>query len=216
MNAEKTLATIYEKKIIAIVRKIPPSDMEILMRALLEGGISCIEVTFDHESPRGHARTLESIAGLKKAFGDSILLGAGTVLTAQDVRLATEAGAGFILSPNTDPSVIGETKRQGAVSVPGAYTPTEILRAWQLGADIVKLFPASAGGPSYIKAVRGPLPHIPLSAVGGVNTENIADFLAAGACCAGVGGNLANSSWVASGEFARITQAARDYTEKLK
>jgi 2-dehydro-3-deoxyphosphogluconate aldolase/(4S)-4-hydroxy-2-oxoglutarate aldolase len=216
MNAEKTLATIYEKKIIAIVRKIPPDSMEMLMRALLEGGVCCIEVTFDHETSRGHAQTLESIARLKKAFGDSILLGAGTVLAARDVQLAVEAGAGFILSPNTDAAVIGETKRQRAVSIPGAYTPTEILRAWQLGADIVKLFPASIGGIAYLRAVRGPLPHIPLAAVGGVNADNIADFLAAGARCAGVGGNLAGAAWALSREFGKITQAAREYTEKLK
>jgi 2-dehydro-3-deoxyphosphogluconate aldolase/(4S)-4-hydroxy-2-oxoglutarate aldolase len=216
MYTQQTLQTIYDKKIIAIVRKIPSGKMKALAEALLAGGINCLEITFDHETPGGIEETLKSISLVKKAFGVSILLGAGTVLSAGEVLLAVREGASFILSPNTDEAVIGETKRQGAVSIPGAYTPTEIVRAWQLGADVVKVFPASIGGPDYIKAIRGPLPHIPLSAVGGVNADNAADFLAAGVKCLGVGGNLANAKWAAEGQFDKIAQAAREYTEKLK
>ena len=141
----------------------------------------------------------------------SDLFGAGTVTTIEMLNLAKEAGAGFIVSPDCNPEVIKATVEAGMVSMPGAMTPTEILTAYRAGADFVKVFPTAGLGSAYIKAVRGPLNHIRLLAVGGVNEKNIADFLAAGCVGAGVGGNLVNKNWIANGEWDKITALAREF-----
>lgn len=210
-----TLAALRERKVVAIVRGIPRSSVVDLARALLAGGVSCIEVTYDQSSPSPD-ETLGSIADLAQTLAGEMLVGAGTVMSPEQVREAAKAGAQYIISPNADAEVIGETKRLGLVSMPGALTPTEIAAAAKAGADMVKVFPVSQLGPDYIKAVRGPLSHIPLVAVGGVNAANLASFLKAGAVGAGVGGNLVSKSLVAAGKFGEITAAAREYAEALR
>ena len=211
--AQSVLERIYEEKIIAIVRGIPSGKIAALAQALAEGGVSCIEVTFDQTNPE---ETLTSLRTIKSELGDRICLGAGTVMTVEQVEQAAQAGAEYMISPNVDEAVIRATKALGKVSIPGAMTPTETAFAYQCGADIVKLFPAGLLGPAYIKAVKAPLKHIPVSAVGNITIENCADFIQAGAVGVGVGGNLVSALLVKEGCFSQITATARAYREKLR
>ena len=211
--AQSVLERIYEEKIIAIVRGIPSGKIAALAQALAEGGVSCIEVTFDQTNPE---ETLTSLRTIKSELGDRICLGAGTVMTVEQVEQAAQAGAEYMISPNVDEAVIRATKALGKVSIPGAMTPTETAFAYQCGADIVKLFPAGLLGPAYIKAVKAPLKHIPVSAVGNITIENCADFIQAGAVGVGVGGNLVSALLVNEGCFSQITATARAYREKLR
>lgn len=211
--SHSVLETILESKVIAIVRGIPSGQISNLAQAIRAGGLRCIEVTFDHAAPGGLKDTLAAIRVLRDT---DMCVGAGTVMSPEEVRLAKEAGASYIISPNTDPAVIRETKSLGLVSIPGAMTPSEAAEAWSLGADLVKLFPAGVLGPAYIKALKAPLKHIPVTAVGGVTPENTPDFLAAGCVGVGVGGNLVSPRLVAEGRWEEITAAARAYAEAVR
>ena len=211
--AQSVLERIYEEKIIAIVRGIPSTQIVDLARALAEGGVSCIEVTFDQTAPE---ETLTSLRAIKSQLGDMICLGAGTVMTVEQVEQAAQAGAEYMISPNVDEAVIRATKALGKISIPGAMTPTETAFAYQCGADIVKLVPAGLLGPAYLKAVKAPLKHRPVSAVGNITIENCADFIHAGAVGVGVGGNLVSALLVKEGHFDKITATARAYREKLR
>ena len=207
---------ILEEKVVAIVRGFDPKTVVELAKAYVAGGVRCIEVTFDQTSVENQKRTAETIRLLKDTMGDSVCVGAGTVMTAEQVRMAAEAGAEYMISPNVDEDVIRETKRLGKVSIPGAMTPSEIASAYKLGGDIIKLFPANEVGLSYIKAIKAPLKHIPLMATGGVRPANAADYLAAGSSALGVGGDLVNKTWIAAGEFDKIAQAAKAYKDAIK
>ncbi|MDO4547436.1 MAG: bifunctional 4-hydroxy-2-oxoglutarate aldolase/2-dehydro-3-deoxy-phosphogluconate aldolase [Clostridia bacterium] len=211
----RVLDIITEQRVIAIARCVPRQEIENLARAIGEGGLSCIEVTFDHSGDEGIKNTLESIRALKTRFGDSMAIGAGTVLSEDEVDMAADAGAEYIISPDTVPEVIKRTRSLNLISIPGAMTPSEIHRAYDLGANLVKLFPASCLGTAYIKAVRGPLPHIPLLATGGINPENIGQYLAAGALGAGVGGNLVSLKLIQQGRFDEITRTAEAYARAV-
>ena len=195
----------------AIVRGVYGQDALDLASALYAGGIELLEVTFDQSKPESLNRTSDTVKLLCRELGDKMYFGAGTVTTIEMLNHAKEAGAGFIVSPDCNPEVIKATVEAGMVSMPGAMTPTEILTAYRAGADFVKVFPTAGLGSAYIKAVRGPLNHIRLLAVGGVNEKNIADFLAAGCVGAGVGGNLVNKNWIANGEWDKITALAREF-----
>lgn len=212
---ETLLQKIFDKKIIAIVRGVPARDMLRVAQALLDGGVSMMEITFDHSREGGVAETLASLEIVKKEMGDRMNIGAGTVLTARDAAAAHARGAEYIISPNVDAEVIAKTRELGMLSMPGALTPTEVVAAHKLGGDVIKVFPAGLWGTGYIKALCGPLPHIPLAAVGGVTAENIVDFLKAGARCAGIGGNLVDAAKVARGDFAAITDAARAFSGRV-
>lgn len=212
----KVLEQIKRDKIIAIVRGIKSEKIVPLAEALWKGGVTCIEVTFDQSSEAGLKETLASIRALKEAAGDRVCVGAGTVLSPEQVREAVQAGAEYIISPNVDETVIRETKELGKISIPGALTPSEVAAAWKQGADIVKLFPAGQFGPSYIKALKAPLSHIPVTAVGGINPDNCADFIRAGAVGVGCGGNLVSKKLVEAGEFEKITETARQYKRALE
>jgi len=213
--SQKVLDAILKGKIVAIVRGIPTDGMVKLAEAMYAGGITCIEVTFDQSSPEKIAETQKSIAAIKAAMGDKMCVGAGTVMNVEQVHLAAEAGAEYMISPNTDEEVIKETKKLGLVSIPGALTPTEAAFAYKCGADIVKLFPAGVFGPGYIKAVKAPLKHIPVTAVGGVNPQNCVEFFKAGCVGVGVGGNLVSPKLVAEGKFDEITAVAKEYTDAI-
>ena len=176
----------------------------------------CLESTFDHLLPDPIADNCEKLRAIRRAFGKEICLGVGTTLTVEEVQAACDAGAEYVISPSTKPAVIRETRRLGMVSIPGAMTPTEVCAAWDEGADIVKLFPAGELGLGYIKAVRGPLRHIPMSAVGGVKPENVKDYLDAGVCGFGVGGPLVLANAVKSGDDAAIEARARLFTEAIR
>ena len=209
---EQIIQKVLDKKIVTIVRGVYGEDCVNLARALCEGGIELLEVTFDQSKPELLERTSDTIRQLVQALGDKMIFGAGTVTTVQMLELARNAGAQFVVSPDTNEEVIKATVAAGMVSMPGALTPTEIVTAHRYGADFVKLFPAGTQGVAYLKAVTAPLNHIRILAVGGVNEKNIADFLAAGAVGAGVGGNLVNKTWIANGEFDKITALAKEFT----
>jgi 2-dehydro-3-deoxyphosphogluconate aldolase/(4S)-4-hydroxy-2-oxoglutarate aldolase len=209
------LEKILEDRIIAIVRGIPSSQIESLAEALCAGGIHCIEVTFDQSSPEKLEDTAKSIKIINEKFAGRVLAGAGTVMSVEQVRMAAEAGALYMISPNVNRDVIRETKALGLVSIPGAMTPSEAAEAYEAGADVVKIFPAGQFGPGYIKAIKAPLKHIPFAAVGGVNVGNCAEFISAGCCCVGCGGNLVSAKLISEGRFAEITALAADYIKAL-
>lgn len=210
------LDIIMETRVIAIVRGIPSTQICTLARAICDGGLRCLEVTFDHSRPGGIEDTLQSIRLLSEQFKEELYIGAGTVMSAEEVAQAKEAGAEYIISPHTDEVVIRETKRLGLVSIPGAMTPSEAANAWNWGADIVKLFPAGILGPAYIAALKAPLKQIPFIAVGGITPQNAPDFLNAGCIGVGVGGNLVSPKLAAEGRLNLITQTAREYMDAVR
>lgn len=209
------LENIYKQKLIAIIRGVATKNMIATAEALLAGGMAIMEITFDHSSEAGMRESLNSIALLREKMGKSITLGAGTVLSAEQAKDAYSCGARFIISPDTRPAVIQKTKELGMLSMPGALTPSEITLAREAGADIVKLFPAGLWGLEYIRAIRAPLGHIPLSIVGGVTPENIRSFLDAGICCAGIGNSLVSAAKVSEKKFSEISEAARRFRKNL-
>ena len=215
MNHEQALSLLKETRLVAILRGIPVRQALDVAAALHDGGVRVLEFTFDHDDPDCIAHNCQRIRTVKKAFGDEMVVGCGTALTVQEVEASVEAGGQIVISPNVDESVIAKTKALGAISMPGALTPTEIVTAYHAGADIVKLFPAGELGLGYIKAVRGPLGFIPMSAVGGVKPENVAEFLNAGVCGFGVGGQLVLPSAVANGDYEAIYRRAKEFTDAI-
>ena len=185
-------------------------------KALYEGGIRLMEITFDQKNPASFQATAGAIRAIGEAYAGKMMVGAGTVTTPELVELAASAGAQYIISPDVNVDVIHRTRELGLVSLPGAMTPTEVMTAHLAGADFVKLFPAGNLGISYVKAIRAPISHVKLLAVGGVNEDNVADFLHAGMVGAGVGGNLANKKWIEAGEYDKITQTARKLLDAVK
>jgi 2-dehydro-3-deoxyphosphogluconate aldolase / (4S)-4-hydroxy-2-oxoglutarate aldolase len=210
-----TLNRIKDGKVIAIVRGIPSTSIVDLVNALLAGGVSCVEVTFDQSSTEKTKDSLKAISTIQKTFGDKVAVGAGTIMTVEQVHQAVEAGAEYIISPNINEAVIRETKKLGKVSIPGGCTPTEVANAYEYGADIVKLFPAGVLGAGYVKALKAPLKHIPLTAVGGVSPDNCRSFIEAGAIGVGCGGKLVSQKLVSEGKFDEITATARAYMDAL-
>ena len=215
MTHEEAWAVVKKERLVAILRGVPQERADGVIEALVRGGVRVLEFTFDHDRAECLAENAGKIRRAAERYGDRVLVGCGTALTVAEVEAAHEAGASLVISPNVDEAVIRRTRELGMVSMPGALTPTEIVRAWELGADIVKLFPAGELGLGYIKAVRGPLAHIPMSAVGGVKPENVEDFLNAGVCGFGVGGQLVLSAAVRSGDDAAIEARARAFTEAI-
>ena len=210
---DMVLKAVLENKIIAIVRGVYGDDVLRLSEALLQSGIRMIEVTYDQTGKAEY--TADTIRLITEHFAGDVLAGAGTVMSAEQARIAKDAGARYIISPNVKEEVIRETKKLNMVSMPGALTPTEIAAAYEMGADVVKIFPASVLGPAYIKAVKAPLKHIPVMAVGGINEKNARDYIAAGAAGVGVGGNLVNRQWVSEGKFDEIGRIARELRENV-
>ena len=205
-----TLNRILENKLIAIIRGADPDNVMRLTQALLDGGVTTIEVTMN--SPKA----LSVIGKITDEFGDQVLVGAGTVLDPETARQAILAGAKFILSPTVNIETIKLTKRYGAVCIPGAFTPTEILSAFESGGDIIKVFPGLLG-PNYIKDILGPLPQIPLLPTGGVDLENINAFLKAGAVGCGIGSALVNTKQQVTEEYLeQLTLKAKQFVSKLK
>lgn len=209
-NENNIIDAINANKIIAIIRGIDKEHIVKTAEALLAGGIKIMEITLNRSD------AVESIEMLCKTFNGKMLLGAGTVLNKKQVEEVSKAGAMFIVSPNTDREVIEQTKNLNMVSIPGALTPSEIVDARKFGADFVKVFPAGSLGPNYIKAIRAPLDNIPLLAVGGIDTENMCEFLKAGVAGLGIGGNLVDKTLISSGKYDEIRGNAAKYVKKLK
>lgn len=212
----QALESIQQTKIIAIVRGLPQKHMLELAHALCAGGITCIEVTFNQENPESWRDTAVAIEAIGTRFAETMLVGAGTVIRPEQLSLAAEAGARYIVTPNVDTDIIRRGKGMKLAMFPGALTPSEIALAYHAGADAVKLFPAGQLGPDYVKAVRAPLSHVPLMAVGGVNEKNAGDFIAAGCIGIGAGGNLVNKEWIAQGAWDRITELAMAYRRAVQ
>lgn len=204
------LQRVLDGGIVAIIRATSGEQLVNVARALHEGGIDVIEVTFTVPN------VLEILAAVRKDLGKKILLGAGTVLDPETCRAALLAGAEFIVSPSLNLDVIKLCKRYGKLVMPGAFTPTEIVTAWEAGADIVKLFPADCVGPNYLKALRGPLPQVRILPTGGVDLKTLPDFFKAGACAVGLGGQLVEKSAVESGNMTRIRELAAQYVALVK
>ena len=213
---ETVIAGIEREKVIAIVRGAGAEACRKVADALYQGGIRLMEVTFNQKDPDSFPATAGAIAEMAKAYEGRMLVGAATVTTPELVDLTAKAGLRYIISPDVNEAVIRRTRELGLVSLPGAMTPTEILTAHRAGADFVKVFPAGELGTGYLKAVRAPISHVKLLAVGGINERNAAGFLKAGAVGLGVGGNLANKEWIAAGDFDKITAAARMLLEAVQ
>jgi 2-dehydro-3-deoxyphosphogluconate aldolase/(4S)-4-hydroxy-2-oxoglutarate aldolase len=210
MSREQDLQRVTDCGIVAVVRFSAPGPLVDVVEALAAGGVTVAEVTFTVPG------ALDVIRAARQKLGDRVLLGAGTVLDPETARAAFLAGAEFIVSPAVNTEVIKVCRRYDKLVMPGAFTPTEVLTAWEAGADIVKVFPADVVGPAFFKALRGPLPQVKLMPTGGVDLTTAADFLKAGAVCLGVGGQLVDPAAVAAGDFARITDTARKYVEVVK
>ncbi len=208
-----TLGIIKESKLIAIARGLYGSKLIEASLALYRGGVRAFEVTFEQDKSIG--LTTDAISRLTEDLPADAVIGAGTVLSRSQVDEARNAGARFIISPNTDKAVIELTKQSGMVSIPGAMTPTEIVNAHTYGADIVKLFPAGVLGLEYFKAVRAPLAHIPLAAVAGITINNIRDFYNAGAVAFGISSTLYNKKSIAESDYNALIKTAQRFYEVL-
>jgi 2-dehydro-3-deoxyphosphogluconate aldolase/(4S)-4-hydroxy-2-oxoglutarate aldolase len=204
-----TLTRILNDRLVAVVRTDGAEGLNDVVSALVDGGVSVVEITLTIPD------AIPAIRRLADTFGSRILLGAGTVLDPASCHRVIDAGAAFVVSPVVRTDVIDTAKRRGVVVMPGAYTPTEILAAWDAGADVVKIFPADVLGPNYFKAVRGPLPHVRLMPTGGVDLATAGPFLDAGACCLGVGGKLVDAAAVRAKEYGKLTAVARSYRKAV-
>src|SRR5437762_13414109 len=193
MNREATLKRILDGGIVAVVRAESSASLVKVVQALAEGGVGAAEVTFTVPD------AIDVIRKVRRELGESVVLGAGTVLDPETARAALLAGAEYIVAPTVNLDVIRLCRRYDKAILPGAFTPTEVLSAWEAGADVVKVFPAEVVGPAFFKAVRAPLPQVRLMPTGGVNLETAAEFLRAGACCLGVGAQLVEPKAVAEG-----------------
>jgi 2-dehydro-3-deoxyphosphogluconate aldolase / (4S)-4-hydroxy-2-oxoglutarate aldolase len=204
-----TLSNIFQNKIVAIIRGANAEDVVKIARALNKGGIKLVELTLN--SPNA----LYAIEQVSREMGDDMVVGAGTVLDPETARAAILAGAKFILSPTVNLETIKMTKRYGAVSIPGAFTPTEILTAYENGGDVIKVFPARLGV-DYIKDIRGPLPHVPLLPTGGINLENIHEFQKGGAVGFGIGSSLVNTKKDITEDYLNeLTEKARAFVSAI-
>ena len=215
VKMNKVFEELKKTRLMVLARGVPKDVLLKAVAALKEAGVTVFESTFDHRREDCIAENADKIAALVAAFGDRMSIGAGTVLSVEEVRAAHEAGATFIVSPDTDPEVIAETKRLGMTSIPGAMTPSEIKRAYSLGADIVKLFPADDLGYHYIQNLKGPLPHIPLMATGGVNPETIPEFLSRGIMAVGTGITIFRPDLVAAEDYEGIKELARAHVDAI-
>ena len=201
---------IADGGVVAVIRLQDGSKLRAVVNALARGGITALEVTMTVP------RAIELIAEIAPSLPPGFLLGAGTVVDPDTARAAVKAGARYIVSPVFRPAVIEASHAAGAAAMPGCFSPTEILAAWDAGADVVKVFPATALGPAYFKDLKGPMPQVRLMPTGGVSLENAAEWIRAGAVAVGVGGALVDSKLVAAGDFAGITERARRFVERVR
>ena len=205
-----SLNRVLETGVVAIIRAPSSELLTDVARALFDGGIDVIEFTLTVPN------ALEILAAVKKDLGKAALIGAGTVLNLEKARAALTAGAEVIVSPALNPDVVRLCNRYDKLVMPGAFTPTEILAAWEAGGDIVKVFPSDIVGPNYLKAIKGPFPKIRLLPTGGVNLETLAEFIRAGACAVGVGSSLVDPQAIREGDFDRLRKLAGQYAQAVK
>lgn len=211
---ERVLDIMSQSGVVAIVRLADLSAALPLSQAILAGGVTALEFTLTNPA------ALEAVAAVKAALtefaGGRAVIGVGTVLNAPAVRASVEAGAEFIVSPHTDLDTLAMCQKLGVASMPGALTPTEIVTAWNAGASVVKLFPAGAFGPAYLKDIRAPLPHLKLMPTGGVNLENVGQYIKNGALAVGIGSNLVDAQVIKAGNWDRLTRTAAAYVQAVQ
>lgn len=210
MSRHADLTQVLDRGAVAIIRASSGELLVDVSKAIYAGGLDVIEVTFTVPG------VLDILAQTKRELGDKILLGAGTVLDTESARAAILAGAEFIVTPTVNTDVIDLCNRYDKLIMTGAFTPTEVLTAWEAGADIIKVFPAFVGGPAYLKALHGPLPQIPLMPTGGVDLETLPAYLKAGACAVGLGSSLVTSQMVEAGDLYGIQKLTAEYMGKIK
>ena len=213
---EDVIQSVRARKVVAIIRGFAPDVCLKLAEAYAKGGIGLVEVTFNQKAPETWKDTATAIAAIRDRFAGDVRVGAGTVLTAEQLTLCEQAGGEYMITPNVNVDLIRDCVRRGLVAMPGALTPSEAVAAHDAGASFVKIFPAGSLGPGYVKALVAPLGHIPFLAVGGISPDNVADFMAAGCVGAGVGGNLTNKAWIAAGAWEKITDAARRLADAVR
>lgn len=210
MTKEEQLQQLIDAGVVAVIRTQDGSELVSICEALVAGGVLGVEITMT--SPGA----TEAIHKAAQVLHGKAIIGAGSVLDPETARVAMLAGADFIVSPTLNKDVVMLCNRYGKIVIPGAFTPTEILTAWEAGADVVKVFPATRLGPSFLKDVRGPLPQVKLTPTGGVNSENMGEFLKAGAVFVGVGSALVNKEDVAAKNWDRISELAAEYIKTAK
>jgi 2-dehydro-3-deoxyphosphogluconate aldolase/(4S)-4-hydroxy-2-oxoglutarate aldolase len=207
---QQIVQQIEQCGVVAVIRLQDPDRLKGVIDALGEGGVRAIEVTMTVP------RAIQLIDAIAPTLPDGFVIGAGTILDPETARAAILAGARFVVGPVFNPAVIDLCHRYDVAVMPGCFTPTEILHAWEAGADVVKVFPATALGPSYFKDVRGPLPQVKLMPTGGVSINNAGDWIAAGAVAIGVGTAMVDAKAVAAGDWATITQKASRFVEAVR
>ncbi|KXG44366.1 bifunctional 4-hydroxy-2-oxoglutarate aldolase/2-dehydro-3-deoxy-phosphogluconate aldolase [Tepidibacillus decaturensis] len=210
MEKLKNLQRLIDSGLVAVIRRPKTEQIRSIAAALVKGGVGALEITVD--TP-GVFRMIERI---KEEFGEKVLVGAGTVLDAETAKTAIDAGSDFIFSPIVDEKTIEMTVRYGKISIPGVMTPTEIVKAYQAGADLLKIFPANSLGPNYIRELKGPLGHIPMMPTGGVSLDNVEQFIKNGAVAVGVGGTLLNKQAIAEERFEVLTETAQQFVKLIK
>jgi 2-dehydro-3-deoxyphosphogluconate aldolase / (4S)-4-hydroxy-2-oxoglutarate aldolase len=210
-SKQDVLKSLKDVGVVAVIRADNPSDLIDVGRTLHAGGVNHIEITMTVPGALG---VIERAVSTLKDLG--VCIGAGTVLDSETARLAILAGASYVVSPVFRPDVVAVCKRYGVAAMPGAMTPAEVLNAWEGGADVVKIFPAGVGGPQFFKDLKGPFPQIEIMPTGAVNRETAPQFIKAGACAIGVGGELAGKQLIAARDYATITQNAREFVALVK
>jgi 2-dehydro-3-deoxyphosphogluconate aldolase/(4S)-4-hydroxy-2-oxoglutarate aldolase len=210
MNKAEVLEKVKTLGVVAVIRGPSPDLTVKMVQALIEGGVTGIEITYSTPNAEDVVRTL---AG---RFGDEILLGMGTLTKPEQAECAKDAGARFLVSPVCEPILVNSMIATGLLTMAGAMTPTEVLQAYNLGTDVVKIFPGSLGGPAYVKALKGPFPYIPMMPTGGVSSANVADWFRAGVVAVGAGSELCPPQLAKEGKFAEITRLAAEFVQVVK
>lgn len=209
------LEYIKQQGLMVIFRGVDLSLIPYLTRAIYDGGVRVVEVTFDPSDPNTAEKTALAIRAIYETMGDKMLVGAGTVIDEKYVVAAKEAGAKFLLAPDVNTDIIKLTKQMGIISIPGAFTPTEVMTAYRAGADIVKLFPITKDDIGYLVNITRPLSHVPFLCTGGVNPDTIGDFFKAGACAVGTGISILRPDLIANRDFKGITELTKFHIDRM-
>ena len=210
MDKQAILKRIADLGLLAVLRAPDPADARRAVDALVEAGVLGIEITYS--TPEAAS----VIAAVKQSYADEVLVGAGTLITHAQVAEAAEAGASYLVSPGLDDEVVASMQTTSLPAMAGVLTPTEVMRGVRLGLDVMKLFPGSLGGPSYLRSLRGPFPDVPFMPTGGVSADNVGDWLAAGAVAVGAGSELASAGDISSGDFAGIGEKGRRFLRAIR
>lgn len=210
MNKNEVLEKVKTLGLLAVIRGPSPELTVQMVEALVDGGVKGIEITYS--TPNAE----EVVKTLARKFGDSIVLGMGTLTKPEQAESAKAAGANFLVSPVCEKNLVEAMVKAGLLTMAGALTPTEVFQAYSLGTDVVKIFPGSVGGPAYIKALKGPFPYIPMMPTGGVNASNVAEWFAAGVVAVGAGSELCPPQLAKEGKFAEISQKAAEFVKVIQ